>query len=126
MNDVSEQERKVREQRLKWTKTSRRNQATAWKYVTTWLNEYMANNLLEFCHVFRVENDKKRMILEEINQARPVTLKGFLIRSLQLFADVGLGFHVMRFNWAMGRMPDVTIREQDKYEWEVAHKRHEA
>ena len=66
------------------------------------------------------------MILEEINQARPVTLNVFLIRSPQLFADVGLGFHTMRFDWTMQRMPDVTTQEQDDYNWEVARKRHKA
>ena len=126
MNDVLEQEQKVRKWRLKRTKASWCSQATTWKYVTTCLNKYMAKYLLEFYYVFWVKNDKKQIILEEIHRARHVTLKGFLIRSPQLFTDVGLQFHTMRFDWAMWRNPNVTTQKQDKYEWEVARKQHKA
>ena len=115
MNDVSEQERKVCEWRLKQTKAIWRSQAMAWKYITTWLDKYIVKYLLEFCYVFQVKNDKKQMILEEINRAKSVTLKGFLIRSLQLFTGVGLQFHTMRLDWEIQRMIDVTTWEKDKY-----------
>ena len=51
----------------------------------------------------------------------PVVLQEFLIRSLQLFTNVGLEFHTMQFDLAEQRMPNVATHKQDKYKWEVAH-----
>ena len=62
-------------------------------------DEYLLKEILEWCHVFHVEKEKKRMVLDKINSKIPVRLKKNVIYSPQLFADLGIYYYKMEYHW---------------------------
>ena len=63
-----------------------------WDHLLAKFDEYLLKDMLEWCHVFRIEKEKKKMILDKINGKITVRLKKNIIYSLQLFADLGLSY----------------------------------
>ena len=70
-----------------------------WDHLLSTFDRYVLREILEWCHVFRVEKEKKRMLLDEINSEIPVRLKKNVIYSPQLFADLGLSYYEMEYYW---------------------------
>ena len=61
--------------------------------------KYVLRDILEWCHVFRVEKEKKRMVSDQSTSKIPVRLKKIIIYSPQLFADLALYYYKMEYHW---------------------------
>ena len=84
---------------LKKNKSASQIKAQVWDYLLANFNEYALKEILEGCHMFCIEKEKKRILLDKISSRRPVRLKKSIVYSPQLFADLGLFYYKMEYHW---------------------------
>ena len=66
-----------------WKSNKRASQVKeqVWDHLLAKFDKYLLKDMLEWCHVFQIEKEKKKMILDEINSKIPVRLKKNIIYS---------------------------------------------
>ena len=80
-----------------WKENKRASQIEEqiWYHLLANFNKHILREILEWCHVFHVEKEKKRTVSDKINSEIPVRLKKNVIYTPQLFPDLGLYYYKM-------------------------------